>query len=184
MPNHILLDQLDRFVPYDAEEAAMVAHTRQFVTTHEDCMDRLLQIGHITGSAWILDGATQGHALLTHHRKLGKWFQLGGHSEGENDVLAVAWREAQEESGLSSLRLLDKDIFSVDVHPIPARRDFPEHLHFDIRFLFVANREEPLLQSAESTDLRWVALETIEKLNNSPSVMRMVAKSIGSKMKI
>src|SRR5207253_2429971 len=108
----------------------------RFVEEHADCFDRSLVVGHITGSAWIVDPA-RSRCLLTHHRKLDRWLQLGGHADGEADVLAVAMREAREESGLTSLRAVSTAIFDCDVHAIPERKAEREHYHYhyDVRFL-------------------------------------------------
>ena len=73
--------------------------------------------------------------LLAHHRKLGRWLQPGGHSDGDPDTLAVALREAREESGLD-VQALDDAIFDLDLHRIPARDREPAHLHFDVRSPF------------------------------------------------
>ena len=112
-----------------------------FVRAHPDCFLRSCREGHITGSAWILS-ADHRQALLTHHRKLDRWLQLGGHSDGESDPRQVALREAQEESGLARFRFLpeasDPLPLDLDVHPIPAFGGEPAHLHLDVRFLLVA----------------------------------------------
>jgi 8-oxo-dGTP pyrophosphatase MutT (NUDIX family) len=133
--------------------------------------------GHITGSAWILDKSRQS-VLLVHHGTLNKWLQPGGHADGEENVLNVALREADEETGLKNFLLLQENIFDLDIHPIPARKGFPDHLHYDIRFVFEASKKERIVISEESHDVAWVALADLGKLTgNNPSVMRMVAKS-------
>ena len=132
--------------------------------------------GHFTGSAWVLDAETHGSALLTHHRKLGRWFQLGGHLEAGETALKGALREAREESGLEDVRPLSEEIFDVDVHPIPARGPVPAHHHYDIRFLFEASAAAPLVCSSESRSLAWVRLEDAHRYNSSESILRMVRK--------
>jgi len=86
------------------EETAVVERVSSFVDANTDCFSRELPIGHITGSAWILD-STGTRALLTHHKKLNIWVQLGGHADGDPNVEQVAYREAIEESGLGGLSL-------------------------------------------------------------------------------
>ena len=125
----------------------MAAETIRFVETHEDCLLRSCGPGHLTGSAWIVD-VTRTRTLLTHHRKLDKWLQLGGHADGESDLLAAALREAREESGLTRLRAVSPEIFDVDRHWIPPRKTDPGHYHYDLRFLFEADPSE-LLAIAE-----------------------------------
>lgn len=172
-----LLHLLDVHRPLTAEEAGMRRRLREFVAANERCFERSLLSGHVTGSAWIVD-RDRSHALLTHHRKLGKWLQLGGHADGDSDILRVALREAEEESGLSSLRVASDSIFDVDIHEIPARKQELLHYHYDVRFLFEADRDEPLRISNESKDLQWVALGEITKLTREESVLRMVRKTL------
>jgi 8-oxo-dGTP pyrophosphatase MutT (NUDIX family) len=147
----------------------------EFVEAHENCFERSLQIGHVTGSAWIVD-PDRTHTLLHHHGKLDRWLQLGGHADGDSDVRNVALREAREESGLTSVRPVSADIFDVDVHCIPARGAEPEHFHYDVRYLFEADRSEPLRITNESKDLQWVRLDRVEELTQEESILRMVRK--------
>ncbi|HTJ52742.1 MAG TPA: NUDIX hydrolase [Cyclobacteriaceae bacterium] len=133
--------------------------------------------GHITGSAWIID-ETKQYTLLTHHAKLNKWLQTGGHADGDENVLNVALREAEEESGLKNFKLLQPTIFDLDIHLIPERKDFPQHFHYDIRFLFEASMKEQLIISEESHDLAWKKIDEIDVLtNHNPSMIRMAEKT-------
>ena len=162
--------------PLDAHEAAMTAATLRFVEDHADCLLRSQLAGHLTGSAWVVDPA-RTRTLLTHHRKLDLWLQLGGHADGDPDLAAVALREAREESGLTRLRLVSPAVFDLDRHRIPARKDVPEHWHFDLRFLIEADPAEPLVVSDESHDLAWVELDRVAALNPEESLARMVRKT-------
>lgn len=162
----------------DAHEAAMAADMIRFVEEHEDCLLRSCVPGHLTGSAWILD-ATRTRTLLTHHRKLDKWLQLGGHADGDPDPREVALREAREESGLTRLRLTATEVFDVDRHWIPERKGEPGHYHYDLRFMIEADPDEPLVVTSESKDLAWVAVADVTRLNPEESMARMVRKTTG-----
>ena len=155
------------------QEADTVLHFDAFVDRHPDCFERTCRPGHITGSAWLVDAAGE-RVLLTHHRKLGRWLQLGGHSDGDPDPLAVALREAREESGLA-VRALDEAIFDLDVHRIPARGDEPAHRHYDVRFLVVAEGER-FRKTDESHALEWVPVGAIRSFTAEESVLRMARK--------
>lgn len=170
-----LLTQLRHYRPHDVNEGDMHARVLRFVEREPRCFERTLAEGHITGSAWIVD-RDRGHVLLTHHRKLDRWLQLGGHADGESDVLAVALREAHEESGLTDITPLLPGIFDIDVHAIPARGAEPQHWHYDVRWLLEADRTAPLVISGESRDLAWVALDELEDLTCDRSIMRMTEK--------
>ena len=156
----------------DSYEATMVAATMEFVESQPKCADRSLAMGHLTGSAWIVDKARK-RTLLTHHRKLDKWLQLGGHADGDLDLSRVAFREAEEESGLKRLKLVRGDLFDVDRHLIPARKTEPEHWHFDLRFIVEADPEESLIISDESNDLAWVEIAQMADYNEEESMLRM-----------
>jgi 8-oxo-dGTP pyrophosphatase MutT (NUDIX family) len=133
--------------------------------------------GHITASAWIVD-ESKTHTLLVHHAKLNRWLQPGGHADGDENVLNVATREVNEETGLTKPTLLVPEIFDLDIHPIPARKDFPEHLHYDIRFAFIASQQEELKISDESHDLKWVKLLDVPEITQqNSSILRMVRKT-------
>jgi 8-oxo-dGTP pyrophosphatase MutT (NUDIX family) len=133
--------------------------------------------GHMTGSAWIVD-ETGTSTLLTHHAKLNRWLQPGGHADGDEDILNVALKEVEEETGLKNLKLLGDSFFDIDLHTIPARYDFPEHLHYDVRFLFQASRKDSYTISEESHALGWKKLTELPALvNHNESILRMAEKT-------
>jgi 8-oxo-dGTP pyrophosphatase MutT (NUDIX family) len=132
--------------------------------------------GHITGSAFIIDEEGK-YTLLTHHAKLNRWLQPGGHADGDENIIGVATREAVEETGLARLQLLQPGVFDIDIHTIPARNDFPQHEHYDIRFLFRASRKETLLVTEESHDLAWKLLDELPVITDqNRSMLRMAEK--------
>ena len=172
---------LDAYLRRWPEEANTVDRIRRLVTHHTDCLLRSCPPGHITASGWIV---SHDHSafLLTHHRKLDRWLQLGGHVDGENQLHRAALREAREESGLRELefhleagRILPLDL---DVHPIPAHQDEPEHEHHDIRFLLVAGPDQELIISEESKDLRWFQNQDLERVAGDQSVLRLGRKAL------
>jgi len=154
----------------------MVDRLRGFVAMHEACFERTLAVGHVTGSAWVVD-RNGSAALLTHHRKLGKWLQLGGHADGDSNVRGVALREAREESGIADLAPASDAIFDIDVHDIPARGEERAHVHYDVRFAFFADRGAIPVASPESHAVAWVPLAQIERFAVDDSVRRLVAKT-------
>jgi 8-oxo-dGTP pyrophosphatase MutT (NUDIX family) len=166
--------------PVEPHDASIAVEFEQFIAAHPDCLLRSCVPGHLTGSAWVVDAARQ-RTLLTHHLKLDKWLQLGGHADGDSDLLAVALREATEESGLTHVRAVSAKIFDLDRHLIPARKTDPEHWHYDVRFMIEADPAEPFVVSSESKDLAWVEIARVVHLNPEESMMRMVRKTGGFK---
>ncbi|MEE3331941.1 MAG: NUDIX hydrolase [Myxococcota bacterium] len=180
MPRRPLLELMERYAEHYPGEPGLGA-ARRLVERHANCFERDCLPGHITASAWISseDGS---RFLLTHHRKLGRWLQLGGHADGENDVLAVARREACEESGMSDFELLParggSPLLDIDVHVIPARKGEPEHEHHDMRVLLVARDGQQLAISDESIDLRWFEWSELETVGEQDqSILRLARKA-------
>ncbi len=158
---------LRKHVPADPEEAADRDAILRLVETEQACFSRnTFTPGHVTGSAFVVCPMT-GLVLLHHHRRLDAWLQLGGHDEGEHDPRATSLREAAEESGLRDLLLLSDEILDLDVHPIPAGKGEPPHLHHDVRYVLATEAPRSIHRdAAESIDLRWFTLgEAAEKMN-------------------
>ena len=167
---------LEEFDAPDAEQARMRDFILRFVEEHPaDAHRRTCLEGHLTASALLLD-ASGTRALLTHHKKLGRWLQLGGHCDGDANLAAAALRECQEESGIEKLRI-DPVPFDVDVHRIPARKDEPEHWHLDTRFLVWAPAGVDFVVSDESHDLAWVGAQELAGLAVDDSVRRLYVRA-------
>jgi 8-oxo-dGTP pyrophosphatase MutT (NUDIX family) len=146
---------------------------------HPDAYRRKHLPGHITGSSWIVNNEGS-KVLLVKHAALHKWLQPGGHADGDENVFAVALREANEETGLVNLTPVGTGFLDIDIHAIPERKDlpFPQHNHYDVRFLFQADESDKLVISDESTDLRWIPLVDLEKFNAEKSILRLRAKLV------
>ena len=175
---NFILEHLKNYSTKDANEEQSRLKIISFIEHDEQCFDHDNAMGHVTGSAFVVNN-TYTHTLLTHHKKLNMWVQFGGHSDGESDTFAVAKREAYEESGLKNLSssTFCTDIFDVDIHTIPAHKGKKSHDHFDIRILLIADMNEPLIISRESHDVQWIKLSDAYKYNSQPSFLRMVQKA-------
>ena len=158
-----------------AEEQVYKNRMLAFLDEHPDAFERSLQVGHFTASAWLLS-ADGSQALLMHHAKLNLWVQLGGHADGDTDLLAVAIKEAQEESGIMGIEAISPAIFDIDIHTIPANSKEPEHEHFDVRFLLRVTSDEAVIPNKESKELRWIGKDTAELPTTQRSVVRLFEK--------
>lgn len=157
-------------------EDPLCARFLDLLLHHPKPFDRTSLPGHITGSAFILS-PDRKKLLLTHHRKLDRWMQLGGHSDEDSDTIRVAHREGHEESGipLESLSLLHPGVLDMDIHTIPAWENMPQHEHFDLAFLFLSDTEK-LAISHESKALQWVPLEEVPTYCQDAHILRALAK--------
>lgn len=176
MHRRLLLELLARHLARCPADAEIVGRVGGFVLAHADCFERSCREGHITASAWIVS-PDHRRVLLTHHRKLDRWLQLGGHCDGECDPREAALREAREESGLERFRFLpdaaDPLPLDLDIHAIPAHGADPEHLHLDVRFLLVAEPDQELRASDESNDLQWFERERLADWIEEESLLRL-----------
>ncbi|MEO6988074.1 MAG: NUDIX hydrolase [Aquihabitans sp.] len=163
----------------DPEAAAYRDEVLAFIATHADAAHRSCITGHLTGSALVVD-STATHTLLMLHRKLGRWFQPGGHADGDTNLAAVALKEASEETGLTGLRVLPV-VIDVDVHTVRPPAEQP-HLHLDTRFLVMAPPDAVEEANEESLALRWVTEAELEELLPpvDPGTRRLVARGLAA----
>ncbi|MGL1889129.1 MAG: NUDIX hydrolase [Reichenbachiella sp.] len=172
-----LLSEIEKYTSIYQEEMKCKSRFLDLLS-FVNCFERSLEHGHITASAWVINPEDQT-VLLLHHKKLDRWLQPGGHADGEEDVLAVAKKELEEETGLSDYHLLYEGIFDLDIHRIPARKSDSAHEHYDVRFLFTTDQPDQIAKNHESNDLKWIPLNDIERYCESEeSLMRMRDKSI------
>ncbi len=161
-----LLDELKKYKPYDNKEQEDLIKIISFLECNTNCYDRPNLEGHVTAGAFVCD--KQGNILLNHHKKSGMWFQFGGHSDGEEDSLNVAKREIMEEAGITNFELGTNSIYDVAVMRIPysAKKNEPEHWHYDVNFLFIVDNHDYEI-SNESMEIKWVtiaeALDLVDK---------------------
>lgn len=176
----------------DDDELGVSERFLEFILSTPECFSRSSTAGHFTGSALVVN-ETLTSVLLTHHKKLGMWLQLGGHADGHHLLHEVAMTEAHEESGLTNLSFLDNSAmglratgdgaaqtwpapFDIDFHLIPTNHKDQEHLHFDVRYMVVAKSESLPIVSDESHDVRWFTLSEARTLNNRRSMHRQFDK--------
>ncbi|HUA81469.1 MAG TPA: NUDIX hydrolase [Dyella sp.] len=169
-----LHDALQDYGFRHSEEAAICERFAEFLRSAPTVFLREHAAGHFTGSAWLVS-ADGNRVLLTHHRKLARWLQLGGHADGDNDLPRVALREAEEESGLDGLQV-DDEIFDLDCHLIPARGDEPAHWHYDVRYVVHATHNERFAISDESLALAWKSIEAIAHDEQADASLQRMAR--------
>jgi 8-oxo-dGTP pyrophosphatase MutT (NUDIX family) len=180
-----------------SEERSIVSRFLAFISETPACFSRSTLSGHFTGSALVINKSMTS-VLLTHHKKLGMWLQLGGHADGNHVLHEVALTEAFEESGLTNLSFLNINSldfgsslfqallpdpseccplpFDLDCHTIPANFKDDEHLHFDVRYVLVAESESLPVVSDESHDVRWFTIAEARLLTNHRSMHRQFDK--------
>ena len=177
-PRRTVLGFLEISHLFDESDRKKLETFVEFVFENPDCLRRSNLAAHLTASAFVTDRERK-HLLLIHHKKLGRWLQPGGHTDGDPDLMNVARWEVFEETGLRDLVPVLHGPFDLDIHSIPKREDVPEHLHYDVRFLFETDGNLiPKGNDREVHRAAWVPLSDLESLGVDGSVLRP-ARRIG-----
>lgn len=155
-------------------ESEVAAHFLELLRDPADPFRRERLAGHFTASAWVVDRGG-ARTLLTHHRKLGLWLQLGGHCDGERDLALAALKEAEEESGLGGLSI-ERELFDLDRHWIPEHKGVPAHWHYDVRFVVHAGADEDFSVSDESHALAWRNIAMLAEDEEADASVRRMAR--------
>lgn len=169
-----LREKLERYSPTDEKEIADKVKMLKFLNSHEDCFERSQSLGHFCGSCWLgnYDGTK---FLLSLHNKYKRWVPLGGHADGDSDILRVAMKEAREESGLGHLEFVSEEIFDIGIYPFPKRDGTPAHLHYAVAFLIRASApNESIKISEESLDLRWFEKYPLDDMSNADEELEIM----------
>lgn len=156
------------------------AHRQQileFIDQHPDALHRSCEVGHLTGSAAVVDPSTR-HVLLLFHAKVRRWLQPGGHADGDADLAHVALREAEEETSIDGLSVV-RPAIDLDVHRFEHAAGLePDHLHLDVRHLVVAPPGSEPTGNHESEEMAWVAEADLDRYGVDPGTKRMVAAAL------
>ena len=177
MHRNDLLNLLRNYRTRYMDEVAYVRQAISYIEQNEDVFERAAPV-HVTGSAWVVSPDRE-RVLLMHHRKYGHWFQLGGHADGDPDVINVALKECAEETGVdpAHIKLIDSAIFDVDLHDVPRIDQVQAHGHIDIRFVVEIDDSMNIPGNNESHEVKWVPLYEVLHHNNFRSTYRMLEKT-------
>lgn len=161
-----LYQKLQTYLPWNEEEGENLKVFLQFLEAFQDYVwTRDNGVGHITASAWVVN-SSRTKVLMAYHKIYDSYAWLGGHADGQKDLLQVALKEALEESGLSEITPLSKDFIDVCaliVKPHVKRgKHIASHLHFNVTYVFEADEEAPLhVKEDENSDVKWLPLEQV-----------------------
>ena len=181
-----LKEQIEKYIPYNEQEATDKELMLEYIDKFEDVLTRKNKMCHFTASNWIVN-KDRTKVLMIYHNIYKSWAWTGGHADGDSDLLQVAIKEAEEETGLNNLKLLSDGIYglqilTVDSH-IKRERFVSSHLHLDCCFLLEANEKEKLrIKEDENSGVKWVEIDKATKLTNEEKMKPIYAK-LNSKLK-
>ena len=171
-----LAELLDRYRPEGGAELADLPRVRVLAETADDPWRRDLPL-HATASALVVHPAT-ARVLLRWHQRQQAWLQVGGHGDpGESDPVAIASREASEETGLADLELWpDSGIQHVVIVSVPAGKGEPAHEHADIRYFMATRTPDTARAEHEDAPLRWLSLTAAREITSEPNLRETLAR--------
>jgi len=177
-----LLSELKTYCAFDDAEKIELERLVNFLENNTNVYSRENLTGHLTSSCWIVN-KDRSKALLVHHNIYNCWAPLGGHADNEANLPSIALKEAQEESGIQNVTLVDEKVLDIATFTVPEHmkrgKFIPLHFHFDLRYLLEADENEDLvIAEREVSDARWFTLDEISKLNIDimPIIKRVLKK--------
>lgn len=161
------LEQLQNYKPFNEEEAIIKPIILDFLQQNENAFCRENLLAHMTASAWIVN-KERTKVLMGYHNIYNSWGWLGGHADGDEDLLRVIRREVAEESGLTDVRLLQDGIYGINILTVFAHykrgKYVNAHLHFDAEYLFEADEDAVIrMKPDENSGVDWIPIEEINR---------------------
>ena len=179
-------EQIADYKPYNEQEAHDQAVMRQLFATQPDLFTRENQVAHMTASSWLLN-ATHDKVLMIYHNIYRSWAWTGGHADGDRDLLAVAKREAMEETGVTEIRVISEDIFSLEILTVDGHEKrgvyVPSHLHLNITYLLEAAEGAPLPGKPDENDgAAWFPLDSVAEVSSESWLCENIYKKLQQKL--
>ena len=175
------------YTPYNEQEAADRRNILAFLNTFQNAFLRENEIAHMTASAWVVN-PDRTKVLMVYHKIYDSWSWTGGHADGETDLLAVAVREVQEETGIRSARAVFPEIFSLEILTVDGHEKrgqyVSSHLHLNVTYLLEADDTEKLVVcEEENRGVAWFSLDEALKASTEPWFVNRIYRKLNDKLK-
>ncbi|MFQ7522582.1 MAG: NUDIX hydrolase [Terrisporobacter sp.] len=181
-----LKEKIENYLPYNIEEQKDKELILKYMDIFDDVLTRKNEIGHFTSSCWIVN-KEKTKVLMVYHNIYDSWSWVGGHADGDDDLLYVSLKEASEETGLKNVIPLSKDIFSLEVLGVDGHMKkggyISTHIHLNITYLLCANENDIThIKEDENSDVKWFELEEAIKASSEPH-MKKIYNKLNNKLK-
>ena len=180
-----LIQKIKEFRPYNEQESADKATLLRLLGEDDDISRRDNLVAHLTASAWVVN-PERTKVLMAYHNLYDSWAWLGGHADGDYDLAAVAEKEAREETGLQEVRLVSKDILSLEVLTVDGHEKkgkyVPSHLHLNCTYLLEADPNAPIsIKEDENSQVGWIDFDDIGSKSTEPWFIARIYSKLSSK---
>lgn len=177
-----LKSEIENYIPFNEQEEVDKEVILSFINTYKDVLTRDNKIGHFTTSAWLVN-KQKTKVLMIFHNIYNSWAWIGGHADGEENLLQVVKREIEEETGIKNIRQLQDGIYgisalTVDPH-IKRGKYINSHIHFDVEYIFEADENEKIrIKPDENSGVEWVDIEKVLQITNEQKMKPIYQKMI------
>ncbi len=180
------IGQIENYIPYNEEEASDRELMLACLTAEQNLFSRENKLVHFSASGWVVNPA-RTKILLAYHNIYRSWTWLGGHADGETDLLRVALREVQEESGVSHVCPVSEEIFSLEALTVNGHRKrgvyVSSHIHLNLTYLLEASEDDLLTVKAdENSGVAWFPIEDALRVPSEPWMIEHVFRKLNRKL--
>ena len=180
-----LLSDIENYKPVNEQEKNDKKVMLDYMKSNSDYLTRENRIAHFTTSIWTVN-QERTKTLMVYHNIYDSWSWIGGHADGEEDLASVALRELKEETGIKDAKLVNRDIYSIEILTVDGHMKkgeyVPSHLHFNVTFLAEADEEQELVMNEdENKGVKWFSYEDALKVSSEPWMVERVYKKLINK---
>ena len=187
MSLNILKENLEKYVPYNEQEEVDKEVMLSYINNFDNVLTRENQYGHFTSSAFVLN-KERTKILMAYHKIYNSWAWVGGHSDGDSDLLYVAMKEAKEETGIKKVVPISKDIYSLELINVNGHEKREKyvgsHVHLNVTYLLEADESEEIhIKEDENSGVKWIPIDKILEASSEQWVRDRIYAKIINKMK-
>ena len=181
-----LREEIEKYVPYNEQEEKDKQTILKYMDSFDNVLTRDNEFGHFTASAWVAN-KEKTKVLMIYHNIYKSWAWTGGHADGNPDLLATAIRELKEETGVENVKVIDNNIFSLEIVCVDGHvkkgKYVSSHVHLNATYLLEVDENEILrIKDDENSGVKWINIEDVEKVVNEKWVFENVYKKLNKKL--
>jgi ADP-ribose pyrophosphatase YjhB (NUDIX family) len=182
-----VVEKIERYIPFNEQETRDKEMILSCLKNMDKVFSRENTTAHMTASAWVVN-CKRDKVLMAYHNIYDSWSWLGGHADGEEDLLKVALKEVREESGIISAHPVSEDIYSLEVLTVDGHIKrgayVSSHLHLNVTYLIEADDGESLsVKPDENSGVAWFSLEDAVKASSEPWFREHIYTKLNSKVR-